>query len=141
MTNLTEQWKKRTLPSGVYYIKLIGGDILPAFCNTEYILKQFQTMRGIYDMADIEVLAPVPSYEEWQANQKWIKSLEEKIKIYKRKDKQATETSIAYNELLTENAILKELLKDCRLAIFDYPPYDLASDKIRLTNKIDEVLK
>lgn len=42
---------------------------------------------------------------------------------------------------LEENALLKELLKDCRLAVFDYPPFDLASDKIRLTNKIEDVLK
>lgn len=35
---------------------------------------------------------------------------------------------------------LKELLKKCRLAIFDYPPYNSASDKIRLKNKIDDVL-
>ena len=84
---------------------------------------------------------PVPSYDEWQASEKYNKHLEEVIKIYERKDKQATETSMAYNELLNENAILKELLKECRLAIFDYPPYDLASDKIRLTTKIDEALK
>ena len=131
----------------------------------------------LYDWSQVsEILGEVPSYSEWQASEKYIKHLEEKIKIYKRKDKQATETSIAYNKLAEENeklkesiikmkdivlntetnnmksiieivntakenAILKELLKDCRLAIFDYPPYDLASDKIRLTNKIDEVLK
>lgn len=53
-------------------------------------------------------------YEEWQANQKWIKYLEEKIKIYDRKDKQATETSIAYNELLEKNEELKEVLKECK---------------------------
>ena len=51
---------------------------------------------------------PVPSYEEWQASEKYNKHLEEVIKIYERKDKQATETSIAYNELLEENAQLKE---------------------------------
>lgn len=39
-----------------------------------------------------------------------------------------------------ENTKLKELLKECKLAIFDYPPYDLASDKIRLQIKINQVL-
>ena len=43
-------------------------------------------------------------------------------------------------EVRKENAQLKELLKECRLAIFDYPPYDLASDKIRLQNKINQAL-
>jgi hypothetical protein len=41
---------------------------------------------------------------------------------------------------LEENTRLKELLKECNLAIFDYPPYDLASDKIRLQIKINKVL-
>lgn len=53
---------------------------------------------------------PIPTYEEWKANQKWIKHLEEIIKIYEQKDKQATETSISYNELTKENNKLKELL-------------------------------
>ena len=61
-----------------------------------------------------EVLAPVPSYEEWQASEKYNKHLEEVIKIYERKDKQATETSITYNELTEENTKLKELLKECK---------------------------
>ena len=38
-------------------------------------------------------------------------ALEEKIKIYERKDKKATETSIAYNELAKENEELKEILE------------------------------
>lgn len=54
---------------------------------------------------------PVPSYEEWKASEKYNKHLEEKIKIYERKDKQATETSMAYNELAKENEELKEILE------------------------------
>lgn len=42
--------------------------------------------------------------------------------------------------LKEENTRLRELLKECKLAIFDYPPYDLASDKIRLQIKINQVL-
>lgn len=127
---LTDKWKKGELPSGFYYIrrglsKRIDMDYLGGAC--------FE--------GNIEVIALVPAFDEWQASEKYNKHLEEKIKIYERKDKQATETSIAYNELAKENAILKELLKDCHLAIFDYPPFDLASDKIRLMNKIEEVLK
>ena len=106
---LTEQWKKGELPCGWYYIELnepfdkIHKDI------SYYSLGSFDI--EVDSNYIIEVLAPVPSYEEWQASEKYNKHLEEKIKIYERKDKQATETSIAYNELLEENEKLKELLK------------------------------
>ena len=72
------------------------------------------------------IIAPVPSYDEWQASEKYNKHLEEKIKIYERKDKQATETSIAYNELLEENTKLK----------LEYIP-----QVYELLTKINEVLK
>ena len=45
-------------------------------------------------------------------NKEYIKYLEEVIKIYEHNDKLATETSIAYNELLEENEKLKELLNE-----------------------------
>lgn len=130
MSDLTEQWKKRTLPNGVYYIKLIGGDILPAFCNTEHILKQFQTMKGIYDGADIEVLAPVPTYEELQ-------SLEAD-----RPAKNEGEEIVA--ELKEENTRLKELLKECQKFFEEENQRSLISCfemKYELLTKIEEVLK
>ena len=43
-------------------------------------------------------------------------------------------------ELKKENQQLKELLRECKLAIFDYLPYDFASDKIRLLIKINQAL-
>lgn len=50
-------------------------------------------------------------------NKEYIKYLEEVIKIYERNDKLATETSIAYNELLEENEKLKsEYEKECKRA-------------------------
>ena len=106
MTNLTEKWKKGELPSGFYYIK--RG--LNKYVYIEYIGQAF--FEG-----NIEVIELVPTFEEWKASEKYNKHLEEIIKIYERKDKQATETSIAYNELLEENTELKELLKDCRSPI------------------------
>lgn len=76
-------------------------------------------------------------------NKEYIKYLEEVIKIYERKDKQATETSIAYNELLEENAQLKELLKECESSIQyyqeTYGAMDL--DTYTLLAKLNEVLK
>ena len=109
MTNLTEQWKKGELDAGWYYIELnepfdkIHKDI------SYYSLGSFDI--EVDSNYIIEVLAPVPSYEEWQASEKYNKHLEEVIKTYERKDKQATETSIAYNELAKENEELKEILE------------------------------
>ena len=105
MTDLTEQWNNGELPEGDYYIKRRNGDFLYDNIDTSGV------WRNSIDEDILEVLAPVPSYDEWQESEKYNKHLEEKIKIYERKDKQATETSIAYNELLEENTKLKELLK------------------------------
>ena len=83
-----------------------------------------------------EVLEQVPSYEEWQASENYIDYLKQCISVYESKDKQATETSIAYNELLEENEKLKELLKECkeRLIYCTISTHDVQT-------KIDEVLK
>ena len=122
MTDLTDKWEKGELV-GEYWCEITESPYpervyLPT-CDNDIIVK---------------VLAPVPSYEEWQASEKYNKHLEEVIKIYERKDKQATETSIAYNELAEENTKLKELLKECRTYISEWDtPMDLLA-------KIDEVL-
>ena len=118
MTNLTEKWKKGELPSGRYWVKTsYQGAIIPLYYSEDY---GFEYDDHFYDFEEIsEVLAEVPSYEEYQ------KLLSDQL---------------AKNEGEEINAELKELLKECKLAIFDYPPYDLASDKIRLQIKIDKVL-
>ena len=83
---LTEQWKKGEIPNGYYWIRLSwGGMIIMAYYTGFDGL--FELDDHYYDSDEIsEVLAPVPSYDEWQA----------------------TETSIAYNELAKENEELKE---------------------------------
>lgn len=121
--DLTAQWKKGELPEGHYYIKTRSETNID-----EYI--QWYKDHGIPSEKSFayfnvtEVLAEVPDYVEWRNMVNC-----------------ACEEHEANKRFIEENAQLKELLKECRLAIFDYPPYDLASDKIRLTNKIDEVLK
>ena len=101
---LTEQWKQGKLPEGWYYIKIADTVFIDFIEGKVYKKNEYI----------VEVLAPVPTFEEWKASEKYNKHLEEVIKVYERKDKQATETSIAYNELLEENTKLKELLKECR---------------------------
>lgn len=90
MTDLTEQWKKGELPSGWYYTKIWKGcDVIDKFVGNQFLR---------YDDSDIiEVLAPVPSYEEWQEKQKSLKVLGE-----------------AYCKEKEENQQLKELLKEAK---------------------------
>ena len=60
MTDLTEQWKKGELPSGWYYVK--GSDGLFG------MMSDYALYRVNLEHPDntISLLAPVPSYEEWQ---------------------------------------------------------------------------
>jgi len=61
MTNLTEKWNKGVLPEGDYYIKRRNGDTLYDNIDSRGV------WRNSIDEDIIEVLAKVPSYEEWQA--------------------------------------------------------------------------
>ena len=103
---LTEQWKKGELPNGWYYIKISDIVFIDFF--------EGKVWKNKKDEYIDEVLAPVPSYDEWQASENYIDYLKQCISVYESKDKQATETSIAYNELLEENTKLKELLRECK---------------------------
>lgn len=113
---LTEQWKDGKLSAGWYWVK---GSRTKGICayTAEYLNNTYRPINGE------GIIAPVPTFEEWQASEKYNKHLEEVIKIYERKDKQATETSIAYNELLEENTKLKELLKECKEVIKNVDTY------------------
>ena len=116
---LTEQWKKGELPYAEYYIKLGGGE----YTNDVWDIDGWQSFNKKGDVV-VEVLSPVPSYEEWQASYNCM--LENEV-------------------LRLKNAQLKELLKECipyfnalvekRLKL-EYIPqvYELLS-------KINEVLK
>ena len=101
---LTEKWKKGELPNGWYWVKGIIAEGIYAY-TAEYLNNMYRPRNGEI------IIEQVPSYEEWQASEKYNKHLEEVIKTYERKDKQATETSIAYNELAKENEELKEILE------------------------------
>lgn len=134
--DLTQQWKKGELPNGWYWVKGIRAEGIYAY-TAEYLNNMYRPINGE------RIIAPVPTFEEWQASEKYNKHLEEVIKIYERKDKQATETSIAYNELLEENTKLKELLSECRPALVRFVSYDDSEENARilLMNEINEVLK
>ena len=122
MTDLTDKWKKGELPEGHYYIKTrIETNI------DEYI--QWYKDHGIpseksFTCFDVQkVLAPVPSYEEWQASYNCM--LENEV-------------------LRLKNAKLKELLKEWVQFEIEENPLDFTvmSERMSgLANKTKRILK
>ena len=117
---LTEKCKKGEMPNGYYWIRLSwGGMIIMAYYTGFDGL--FELDDHYYDSDEIsEVLAPVPSYDEWKESYNCM--LENEV-------------------LRLKNAQLKELLKEC----FEYIDWtDGTGSPIsqqKLLDKIDEVLK
>ncbi len=73
MTNLTEQWKKGELPYGRYYVELAynGNNIIMA----EYWWDKALTLDDHeYSREEVKrILAPVPSFEQWQQLKELLK--------------------------------------------------------------------
>lgn len=117
--NLTEQWKKRELEDGFYYVKLVDGEdekiIIDKYCNS------FKGWEDSENWQISEVLAPVPSFEE--------------CKDLKLHDEKAT---IKLGEKIIENDKLKRLLEECKNLINECIRSDY---KDELCERIDEVLK
>ena len=126
MTDLTEQWKKGELPSRdddhlwlAYYIKHKDG-----YIHADSL------WRGHWGTADRnsikEILAPVPSYEEYLS-----------LTYAKEEDKKI----IAEYEL--ENAQLKELLRECFDMIYEHGwRFEQDVEKAKdLIVKLNEVLR
>ena len=119
---LTEQWRKGELPNGYYWIRLSWGGMVIMAYHTAFD-GLFELDDHYYDSDEIsEVLAPVPSYDEWQASYNCM--LENEV-------------------LRLKNAQLKELLKECRPALVRFVTYDGSEENARilLMNEINEVLK
>ena len=64
-TTLTEQWKKGELERGWYYV-LCEDEVEMLEWEGDYFLSGDVPLIGDGDACIKEVLAPVPSYEEWQ---------------------------------------------------------------------------
>lgn len=118
---LTEQWNKGELPEGDYYIERRNGYLLYDNIDSHGV------WRNSIDEDIVEVLAPVPSYEEWQQLRKWCEE---------------------FNALdvAKENQQLKELLLDCRQKFLEAEKNYGFDDSIidicdPIIDKIDEVLK
>ena len=124
MTDLTEQWKKGELPEGHYYVK--DGENMIAEYIDGYFYNNGEPMTSFSGGVD-EVLAPVPSYEEWR-------DLEDDLATC---DKDLNNVCEQKEELYEENQQLKELLNECRNKWVCYKPYD----RDQLLKRIDEVLR
>lgn len=113
---LTEQWKKGELESGYYYIvvKQVEFPNRIDFYNSSATVWSYHSNDCVK-----EVLAPVPSYEEWQQLHKFLEE---------------------FNALdvAKENQHLKELLKECKEHLCHHYCQITVG---KLEKKIEEVLK
>lgn len=114
MVNYTEKWKKGELEQGWYYVLLFSNEEYITFIDGNWVVDD--RLIG----ADIkEVLAPVPSWEQWQQ----MKAFCEEFNAL---------------DVAEENQQLKSLLKDLRKLIGN----NFLNHEMRiLLNEIDEVLK
>lgn len=101
---LTEQWHDGKLPEDTYYVRFICG---------RYGVYEFEQYKGFgfdNDLAYIkEVLAPVPSYEEWKhTKEKLKKATELNCNHAYKTNKRRTQI----NNLKNENNQLREQLKE-----------------------------
>ena len=120
-TSLTEQWKKGELELGKYYIKTIYGGVVE---DTHIRTKVGRVWNNYQNDEIIEVLAPVPSYEEWQAKE------EENKNLYKMLDV----LNMQLNSLLKEDKENQQLKKWCE----EFNALDVAKENQRLKGLLKE---
>lgn len=138
---LTEQWKKGELERGFYYVYLKHLEM--------FDIAGSSTLSGILERGNensIEVLAPVPSYEEWQELSKQRNQLIRDVKdlaYIQEENAQLRKFLEEFNalEVAKENQQLKELLSKCldELAEFNNSYYPETQELFaQITNAIGE---
>ena len=132
MTDLTEKWRKGELPVGSYYASYLGEPRVWLYRD-----KQNQTYDLEYEI--YEVLAKVPSYEEYEQLENWNRFTIDYHALREAKEIAEYEKF----ELLEKVKQLKELLKESREEIASVEWDSVANDRnqLKLLTKIDEVLK
>ena len=106
---LTEQWKNGELQNNWYYIRTTNG-----IEKWEYT-KQAHGFGYEEDVWVVEVLAPVPSYEEWRRLQSsWVDEMGKAVDLQKALEWSNEQYNTKVPVLEIENQQLKELLKECR---------------------------
>ena len=156
MNDLTEKWKKGELineeDAGCYYIETIDGEIYPD------CLSPIDGFKNTYNYAVKKILAPVPSYAEWQ---KYVEANESMFSVVKmlnkdnyQLEKENTKLKDKYDALIVGEQFLisewyklKELLKECRPYVSRSATGRMIKNSIghkkdmKLLAQIDKVLK
>ena len=138
---LTEQWKKGELPEGFYYVS-DGAEITIDYYLCDYWERHF-------DSDVTEVLAPVPSYDEWIQKCEVVKNLLERNETLVKNGKQRCHENTKLKEEVSRESYkvseayclveeLKGLLEECRDVMNQRI---LSAEEYKLLTKIDEVLK
>lgn len=124
---LTEDWEAGKLEDGLYYILLENGKTPISELETWYRTnieeskEYYETAQVFYGYSDnmiSEVLAPIPTYDEYKAMQDQIADAERQIE----KLKEENVENLGYiggllnegNEQVIKNRELRALLKECR---------------------------
>lgn len=118
MTDLTEQLRNGNLPEGEYYVENKNGNKATMYlwsdAKCKFVVKE----------AELEILAPVPSYEEYlsltyakEEDEKIIAEYEEENAKLKERNDSLNNRDINLcriaNGIRDENFALKELLREC----------------------------
>ena len=121
--NLNEIWKKGELKDGWYYVSR-NNDIEMLEYVGDYFLSVDAPLIDDKDVSTLEVLAPVPSWEQWQQ----MKAFCEEFNAL---------------DVAEENQKLKELLIECNLLLIKQQANDEVEHKesAELVLRIEEVLK
>lgn len=116
--DLTEQWKNGELESGYYYIvtKYVEFPNRIDFYNSSAAAWSYHSSIVVQ-----EVLAPVPSFEEWRRLQSsWVDEMGKAVDLQKALEWSNEQYNTKVPVLESENQQLKELLKECREQIYLY---------------------
>lgn len=118
---LTEQWRNEELPINLYYvIDNLGRETIGNDCGIRDMMVDAFNGGNIFIK---EVLAPVPSYEEFQsyekcadmlidANKKWEKTIKEKKQLVSKTDKLEKKLEIATEALKKYQEAINHFKKD-----------------------------
>lgn len=137
---LTEQWKKGELPRGQYWVKEKGGKIAEWEIGGEGII--IETKPKID-----EVLAPVPSYEEYSRLEWYAGCGPDRIVELNKENRQLRKWCEEFNalEVAKENQQLKDVISKMCMELVD-PDDDMSNGLAEYFNQdllleIHEVLK